>query len=77
MHSSGLLVPPPAQGIDKRTSNQKELWLHSATRIERILPGFLREAVPPSQGEVEVEAQAEGHGQGQDENQGAAPKVEA
>lgn len=57
MHSSGLLVPPPAEGSDKRSSEQKELWLHSAGRIERILPGFLEEAIPPTRGEEEVVAQ--------------------
>jgi len=54
MHSSGLLVPPPAEGGDKRTGEQKELWAHSAGRIERILPGFLGEAIPPTKGEAEV-----------------------
>jgi hypothetical protein len=61
-------------GTDKRTNQQKELWLHSANRIERILPGFLREAVPPTRGEVEVEVPAQAHeGQGQVEGQVEVP----
>lgn len=43
MHSSNMLVPPPTEGEDKRTEEQKKLWQDSAERIERILPGFLQE----------------------------------
>ncbi|WVW82243.1 hypothetical protein I302_104249 [Kwoniella bestiolae CBS 10118] len=47
MHSSNLLVPRPAQGTtDTRSPEQKELWNKSVERIERILPGFLSEAIP-------------------------------
>ncbi|OCF55504.1 Sec7 domain-containing protein [Kwoniella mangroviensis CBS 10435] len=48
MHSSNLLVPPPATGTeDTRTPEQRELWDKSVERIERVLPGFLDEAIPP------------------------------
>nr|XP_031861344.1 uncharacterized protein CI109_003316 [Kwoniella shandongensis]KAA5528416.1 hypothetical protein CI109_003316 [Kwoniella shandongensis] len=50
MHSSNLLLPPPATGSgldDTRTADQKDLWAKSADRIERVLPGFLIEAIPP------------------------------
>jgi brefeldin A-resistance guanine nucleotide exchange factor 1 len=53
MHSSGLLVPPPlnanSPAEDQRTEAQRELWQASVARIERVLPGFLAEAVPPTQ----------------------------
>ena len=45
MHSSALLVPPPA-GDDTRSEMQKALWTSSAGRIEKIVPGFLAEAFP-------------------------------
>lgn len=49
MNSSNLLVPPPAQGgTDERTPEQVALWGKSVERIERILPGFLGEAMPPT-----------------------------
>ncbi|WVR05849.1 hypothetical protein IAU60_002875 [Kwoniella sp. DSM 27419] len=52
MHSSNLLVPPPSVGqADDRTPQQKKLWEHGAVRIERVLPGFLAEAIPPPQAE--------------------------
>ncbi|WRT64093.1 uncharacterized protein IL334_001022 [Kwoniella shivajii] len=55
MHSSNLLLPPPAQGLeDKRTPEQIELWGKTVARIERVLPGFLDEAIPPSQQQVEA-----------------------
>ncbi|WWC66365.1 uncharacterized protein I206_100266 [Kwoniella pini CBS 10737] len=48
MHSSKLLVPPsPNDTEDKRTPDQIELWNKSVERIERVLPGFLDEAIPP------------------------------
>ncbi|OCF31102.1 Sec7 domain-containing protein [Kwoniella heveanensis BCC8398] len=47
MNSSNLLVPPPSEGNhDSRTPEQKELWDKGAERIERVLPGFLAEAIP-------------------------------
>jgi hypothetical protein len=57
MHSSGLLLPPPAPASsgpanaanaaeDTRSEEQRNLWASTAGRIERILPGFLAEALP-------------------------------
>ncbi|WWC86203.1 uncharacterized protein L201_001076 [Kwoniella dendrophila CBS 6074] len=47
LHSSNLLIPPSAQGVqDPRTPEQIELWSKSVERIERVLPGFLSEAIP-------------------------------
>ncbi|WVF70575.1 hypothetical protein IAT40_005367 [Kwoniella sp. CBS 6097] len=46
MNSSNLLVPPPEGGQDTRTPEQKELWDKGAERIERVLPGFLADAIP-------------------------------
>lgn len=52
MHSSGLLMPPSMDaingGADTRTNEQKELWERSVGGIERVLPGFVREAMPPA-----------------------------
>jgi brefeldin A-resistance guanine nucleotide exchange factor 1 len=60
MHSSGLLLPPPATTTatatggaaaeDTRSEEQKNLWASTAGRIERILPGFLAEALPAERG---------------------------
>ncbi|ORX34283.1 putative golgi-specific brefeldin a-resistance guanine nucleotide exchange factor 1 [Kockovaella imperatae] len=75
MHSSGLLVPPPHPQApsDPRTETQKELWNASVQRIERVLPGFLGEAIPaplpppppktaaapaPEQSQIQAPAQA-------------------
>lgn len=63
MHTSNLLIPPPSSGNpDERTGDQKGLWEKSAQRIERVLPGFLMEAIPPSkpqQEQKQVEQQVE------------------
>ncbi|OXG34789.1 Sec7 domain-containing protein [Cryptococcus neoformans Bt120] len=63
MHTSNLLIPPPSSGNpDERTRDQKGLWEKSAQRIERVLPGFLMEAIPPSkpqQEQKQVEQQVE------------------
>lgn len=52
MHSSGLLMPPSMDAInggpDTRSHEQKELWERSVGGIERVLPGFVREAMPPA-----------------------------
>ena len=53
MHSSNLLLAPPSSGLDSRTPDQKDLWAGSAGRIERVLPGFLAEAIPSLVGETE------------------------
>ena len=48
MNSSNLLIPPAMKpSDDQRTPEQVDLWNKSVERIERILPGFLREAIPP------------------------------
>lgn len=47
MYSSQLLVPPPASGPDARTREQQDVWEASAPRIERMVPGFLDEALAP------------------------------
>jgi len=49
MHSSGVVIPPPASEPDTRTPEQRELWAASAPRIERMVPGFLAEAMLPPQ----------------------------
>ena len=52
MNSSKLLLAPPSTGADERTQAQKDLWTASSERIERVLPGFLAEAIPAPKGEV-------------------------
>ncbi len=59
MNSSHLLLSPPTSGSDPRTNDQKELWVSSAGRIERVLPGFLAEAIPSPAGKAEVEVELE------------------
>lgn len=56
MYSSKLLVPPPAQG-ETRTQDQIELWNASAPRVERMIPGFLDEALQPDEEPVVPENQ--------------------
>ncbi|KAI5835636.1 Sec7-domain-containing protein [Schizophyllum commune Tattone D] len=48
MHATGILVPPPAdEGEEnKRTEGQQTLWNATQVRMERFLPGFLREVIP-------------------------------
>lgn len=45
MHSSGLVIAPSEP--DTRTPEQRELWAAAAPRIERMVPGFLGEALAP------------------------------
>jgi len=48
MNASGILVPPPAHGAeDSREDRQRTLWTATHDRIERFLPGFLGEIIPP------------------------------
>ncbi|GMK55656.1 hypothetical protein CspeluHIS016_0207120 [Cutaneotrichosporon spelunceum] len=48
MYSSQLLNPPPPIGQpDTRTREQQELWAASVPRIERMIPGFLADALAP------------------------------
>ncbi|KAK2467063.1 hypothetical protein APHAL10511_001321 [Amanita phalloides] len=44
MSTSGLLVPPSDE--DVRDERQRMLWTTTHERIERFLPGFLREVIP-------------------------------
>lgn len=65
MHSSGLLLPPhqgQATG-DERTPEQVDLWDKSVERIERILPGFLADAMAPPPEPVVLAANVEGQGE--------------
>jgi brefeldin A-resistance guanine nucleotide exchange factor 1 len=45
MHSSDMLVPPSEP--DTRTDTQKALWKTAHDRIERFLPGFMVQILPP------------------------------
>ncbi|EIW72629.1 hypothetical protein TREMEDRAFT_41874 [Tremella mesenterica DSM 1558] len=51
MYSSDLLLPPPSSSdiADTRTKEQREIWTSGAERIERVLPGFLAEAMKPTE----------------------------
>jgi len=44
MNASDLLV---AQGVPNRTERQQQLWDATHERMERFLPGFLDEIIPP------------------------------
>ena len=46
MNATNLLVPP-APGNDTRDSRQKALWAATHERMERFLPGFLADVLPP------------------------------
>ncbi|KAL1746973.1 hypothetical protein HDZ31DRAFT_32906 [Schizophyllum fasciatum] len=47
MHATGILVPPAAEGGEEgRTEGQQTLWNATQVRMERFLPGFLREVIP-------------------------------
>ncbi|KAF8630385.1 hypothetical protein AX15_002943 [Amanita polypyramis BW_CC] len=48
MNTSNLLVPPTTSGEDTRDERQRTLWTATHERIERFLPGFLKDVVPPS-----------------------------
>ncbi|WVQ71161.1 hypothetical protein IAR50_000686 [Cryptococcus sp. DSM 104548] len=62
MHSSNLLLAPSVAGQpEARTSAQIELWEKSAERIERVLPGFLREAIPPTAPSAEAAPEQAAH----------------
>ncbi|KAF9049397.1 Sec7-domain-containing protein [Hymenopellis radicata] len=45
MQATQMLVPPSAD--DKRSQEQRTLWTATAERMERFLPGFLTEIIPP------------------------------
>lgn len=44
MNASDLLV---AQGVPHRSERQQQLWDATHERMERFLPGFLDEIIPP------------------------------
>ncbi|KAL4268665.1 SEC7 domain-containing protein [Pleurotus pulmonarius] len=46
MNAAGLLVPPPS-GEEQRTERQRTVWTSTHERMERFLPGFLTEVIPP------------------------------
>ena len=46
MSSGGHLIPPPAQGEDERTPQQKQLWQETWTRLNRFLPALMPELFP-------------------------------
>lgn len=49
MNATGILVPPPVDGgKDAREDRQRTLWSATHERIERFLPGFLGDIIPPS-----------------------------
>lgn len=48
MNATGSLVPAPLnESEDQRDDRQKALWAATHERIERFLPGFLNEVLPP------------------------------
>ncbi|KAI0811245.1 Sec7-domain-containing protein [Irpex lacteus] len=48
MNATGSLVAPPVnESEDQRDARQKALWAATHERIERFLPGFLTEVLPP------------------------------
>lgn len=46
MNATNLLVPP-IPGNDTREHRQKALWAATHERMERFLPGFLADVLPP------------------------------
>ncbi|KAF8078137.1 hypothetical protein FPV67DRAFT_1464319 [Lyophyllum atratum] len=46
MNAVGILVPPSEQ--DERSERQQTLWTATQERMERFLPGFLGDVIPPS-----------------------------
>ncbi|KAF7440985.1 GDP/GTP exchange factor for ARF [Pleurotus ostreatus] len=46
MNAAGLLVPPPSEE-DQRTERQRTVWTSTHERMERFLPGFLSDVIPP------------------------------
>ncbi|KAF8636714.1 hypothetical protein AX17_003517 [Amanita inopinata Kibby_2008] len=47
MHAANILVPPATSGEDTRDERQRTLWAATHERVERFLPGFLSEVIPP------------------------------
>ncbi|KAG9226057.1 hypothetical protein CCMSSC00406_0008719 [Pleurotus cornucopiae] len=48
MNAAGLLVPPSLEE-DQRTERQRAVWASAHERMERFLPGFLTDVIPPPQ----------------------------
>lgn len=46
MNAAGMLVPPPIEGEDVRTEQQRTMWNITNERIDRFLPKFLNEVIP-------------------------------
>jgi brefeldin A-resistance guanine nucleotide exchange factor 1 len=46
MNAAGILSPPGMQ----QTDLQRTLWTNTQERMERFLPGFLLEIIPPPAG---------------------------
>jgi golgi-specific brefeldin A-resistance guanine nucleotide exchange factor 1 len=45
MNATQILVPPSSP--DERTDRQKTMWTATQERMERFLPGFLADVIPP------------------------------
>ncbi|KAG5645886.1 hypothetical protein DXG03_005033 [Asterophora parasitica] len=54
MTAVGILVPPPSFKPDDRDERQRTLWTATHERMERFLPGFLGDVLPPPPQPVEV-----------------------
>jgi len=52
MNAAGILVRPSAE--DSRNERQKTLWTATQERMERFLPGFLADVIPPPPPPVSV-----------------------
>lgn len=62
MNASDLLV---AQGVPDRTERQQQLWDATHERMERFLPGFLDEIVPPIEPPAPIPPSAQPTNEGQ------------
>ncbi|RDB21501.1 hypothetical protein Hypma_011417 [Hypsizygus marmoreus] len=47
MNAVDILVPPPSSEDDDRDERQRTLWTATHERMERFLPGFLGDVIPP------------------------------
>ncbi|KAF5386877.1 hypothetical protein D9615_001681 [Tricholomella constricta] len=56
MNAVGILVPPPSSEHDERDERQRTLWTATQERMERFLPGFLEDVIPPPPHSSEVDA---------------------
>jgi brefeldin A-resistance guanine nucleotide exchange factor 1 len=46
MNAVGILAPPSLEH-DERDERQRTLWTATQERMERFLPGFLEDVIPP------------------------------